>query len=177
MVIVIGLGNPILTDDAVGILAVREAGRHFRDRPVTFVEVSAGGLDLIDLMAGHRAALLVDAAVTKKAAPGEVLDLDPSFLEDTTHLGTTGVAHQVDLATAWKLGRRLGLDLPERVRIIGVEASDVTTFSEQLSPEVSRSLPVVVRAVVDAVWELLGETESGEKTAGERGEPARTNCP
>jgi hydrogenase maturation protease len=154
-VIVIGLGNPILTDDAVGIIAVREASRRFEGRPVVFVEASAGGLDLIDLMSGHAAALLVDAAVTNQARPGEVLDLDPAFLEDTNHLGTTGVAHQVDLATAWKLGRRLGLDLPDRVRIIGVEAADVTTFSEELSPEVAANLPAVVEAVVGAVRELL----------------------
>lgn len=154
-VVVIGIGNPILTDDAVGLVAVARVRPLFAGLPVTFVEASVGGLDLVDMMTGHDTAILVDAAVTGKAAPGEVLELDPSFLEETTHLGTAGVSHQVDLATAWKLGRRLGLDLPSKVRVLGVESADVRTFSEELSPAVAARLPAVVAALEAAVREAL----------------------
>ncbi len=172
-VIVIGLGNPILSDDAVGLVVVREVERKLASSPggipdgLRFVEAAVGGLDLIDLLSGHRGAVLVDAAVTGRARPGEVFELDIGFLEDTTHLGTTGLSHQVDLATAWKLGRRLGLPLPERLRVLAVEAADVKTFSEELSPAVAAALPAAVRAVSAAVRDLLAETV-GRSPAGPR---------
>ncbi len=160
-VIVVGLGNPILSDDAVGLLALRLAREALAGEPVAFVEAAVGGLDLLDLLSGYRAAVLVDAVVTGKASPGEVLELDPAFLEDTTHLGTTGLSHQVDLSTAWKLGRRLGLPLPETVRVLGVEAADVKTFSERPTPAVEASLPRVAEAIARAVREALGAARAG----------------
>ncbi|HCJ10988.1 MAG TPA: peptidase M52 [Clostridiales bacterium] len=162
-VLVVGIGNPILRDDAVGLVVVREVKRRLEGSglPVTFVEASVGGLDLIDLLSGYDAALLVDAAVTGRAAPGEVFELDIGFLEDTTHLGTAGLSHQVDLATAWKLGRRLGLPLPRVLRVLAVEAADVKTFSEELSPSVAENLPRVVEAVTRVVREVVAACGCG----------------
>jgi len=198
-VIIIGLGNPILSDDAVGILAVREVRRRLEEsgapgtpRPTAgsahasartvFAEASVGGLDLIDLLSGHGGAVLVDAAVTGKARPGEVFELDVDFLEDTTHLGTAGLAHQVDLATAWKLGRRLGLELPRHMRIVAVEAADVKTFSEELTPTVAGNFENIVRAVAGVIREVVDavarecaireEREDARETDGETGDGA-----
>jgi len=210
-VIVIGLGNPILSDDSVGLVAVREARRRLAGRPpgpatppagegeaaevvvtpdpgrppigLVFAEVAVGGLDLVDLLSGHAGAVLVDAAVTHQAEPGEVFEVDLSFLEDTTHLGTAGLAHQVDLGTAWRLGRRLGLGLPRHLRILAVEAADVKTFSEALSPAVARNLEAIVTAVVETVTEVAGEVAGGTAQAasddpgGEGSESPRTNSP
>lgn len=164
-----GVGNPILGDDAVGLLAVRETRREFNGEPVSFVEACAGGLDLIDLLCGHEAAVIVDAVVTGRASPGEVLDLDPSFLEDSSHLGTTGLLHQVDLATAWQLGRRVGLPLPAVVRVLGVEAAQTKTFSEELSPRVAIRFPRVVRTVARVVRETLGALETGSSDSSGSG--------
>ncbi|MCL8206455.1 MAG: hydrogenase maturation protease [Actinomycetia bacterium] len=160
-VVLIGLGNPILSDDGVGLAVVREARRHLEGLPVEVVEASVGGLGLLDLLAGHERAVLVDAVLTGRAEPGEVLELDAGFLEDTSHLGTAGVSHQVDLATAWQLGRRLGLPLPGRLRIFGVEAADVKTFSESLTPAVRARLGEAVEAVVAAVREELDGGDPG----------------
>jgi hydrogenase maturation protease len=161
-VVVIGLGNPILTDDAVGLVALREVRRRLEPEPgsdpapaVTFVEASVGGLELLDLLVGHRVAVLIDAIVTGRVRPGEVLELEPSFLEDSTHLGTAGLAHQIDLGTAWQLGCRLGLPLPTTIRVLGVEAADVTTFSEELSLPVRASLPGIVESLLRVVAEAV----------------------
>jgi len=128
---------------------------------IVFVEAAVGGLELLDLLSGHKAAVLIDAVVTGKARPGEVVELDPSFLgdlEDTGRLGTTGLTHQVDLGTAWRLGKRLGLPLPETVRVLGVEAADVKTFSEELTPAVAARLPSVVDTLLRVIAEVGGES-------------------
>jgi hydrogenase maturation protease len=64
--LVLGLGNPILTDDKVGIHVVRAAAGHCSPaNGVTFAEASVGGLRLLDLLAGYDRAVMVDAIQTR----------------------------------------------------------------------------------------------------------------
>lgn len=60
--LVIGLGNPILTDDGVGIYAaqaVREALPI--NSKVAVKELSVGGLALMEAMVGYNYVILIDA--------------------------------------------------------------------------------------------------------------------
>jgi hydrogenase maturation protease len=164
--VVVGLGNPILSDDGVGLVVLRALRDRADLRGVTLVEAETGGLGLIDILSGHDGAVLVDAVVTGAVNPGEILEVAPSFVETTGRLGTAGLSHQVDLGTAWELGRRLGVPLPSHVRILGIEASDVKTFSERLTPAVARNLPAIVDAVIRVVAEVRARGARGsERTA------------
>jgi hydrogenase maturation protease len=62
-------------------------------------------------------------------------------------------AHDVNLPTALEIGRHAGAHLPksEDITLIGVEAADVQTFDETLSPEVETSLPMAVKAVLSVL--------------------------
>jgi len=62
-VVVVGCGNPDAGDDAVGLLAVREARPRLEALGVRVVE-GAIGPDLSDLLADADAAVLVDAVRT-----------------------------------------------------------------------------------------------------------------
>jgi Ni,Fe-hydrogenase maturation factor len=57
------------------------------------------------------------------------------------------------LPTALELGRQAQAHLPEdeNILLIGIEAADVQTFSEQLSPEVEAVVPEAVEIVLDAL--------------------------
>jgi Ni,Fe-hydrogenase maturation factor len=52
-----------------------------------------------------------------------------------------------------ELGRQAGAQLPppSEILIVGVEAADVQTFDETLTPEVEIALPQVVEAVLSAL--------------------------
>jgi hydrogenase maturation protease len=142
--IVLGLGNPILGDDAVGLKVaglVRE--RLGPGSPVDVVEEAAGGLRLMEQLAGYDRAILVDAAVTG-ATPGTVRRLDPDELPTQR----TAYAHGVDLTTALALGREMGLPMPGEVRIVAVEAEGVLDFSDDLSPSVAAAVQRAVEAVL-----------------------------
>ena len=58
--IVIGLGSPFLSDDSVGPRVVRELARQGCDG-VRLVESHAGGMLLLEDLAGTRRAIIVDA--------------------------------------------------------------------------------------------------------------------
>ena len=65
--ILIGLGNPILTDDGVGVKVAYEIERRLGENVpanLTITEASVGGLRLMELMEGYDRAIIVDAIQT-----------------------------------------------------------------------------------------------------------------
>jgi hydrogenase maturation protease len=152
--LVLGLGNPILTDDGVGIHVVREAAsrtiHHAFHSDPTFLEASVGGLRLLDVLAGFDAVIVVDAIQTRSGRPGDVYRLHPGDLQQSLHSGSS---HDLSLAGALALGRRLGIKLPDdkSITILAVEVEDVLTFGEACTARVARAVPDVVEMVLVAV--------------------------
>jgi hydrogenase maturation protease len=137
--IVIGLGNPILTDDSLGIHVVREISAQLRDREdISFCELNVGGLDLMEAMVGYERAIIIDAAYTGQMKPGTVFTASP---EDLKQSRNTCSNHNGSIEVALELGMMAGLKLPRDIRIWAVEAEDVETFGDNLTVSVQSALP------------------------------------
>lgn len=173
--LVLGLGNPILTDDGVGIHIVRAAERRARALPgwedegraVTFAEASVGGLRLLEVLVGYERAILVDAIQTPGGRPGQIHRLGlPALssrggdLRASLHSGST---HDLTLPGALALGRELGLCLPgdADIAIVAVEAEDVLTFGETCTPAVEASIP----GAVDQLLQMADGRQRVESSA------------
>lgn len=145
--LVLGLGNPILTDDGVGIHVVRAVAERCRQADVDFAEVSVGGLRLLEIIAGYSRVILVDAIQTPDGCPGALYRLHPNDLRASSH---TGSSHDLSLPGALALGRGLGLPLPQddAITILAVEVEDTLTFGEQCSHPVQAAIPQVVQRVL-----------------------------
>jgi len=152
---VLGLGNPILTDDGVGIHVVRAMAAQCQRDDVTFAEASVGGLRLLDVIAGYERVVLVDAIQTRDGRAGDIHRLHPNDLRASLHSGST---HDLSLTGALALGRGLGLTLPgdEAITILAIEVEDVLTFGEACTPAVAAAIPRAVEVV-------LAELETGEQ--------------
>lgn len=151
--LVLGLGNPILTDDGVGIHVVRAvASRCSPGNGVAFAEASVGGLRLLDLLAGYERVILVDAIQTQGGQPGEIHRLGLQQLPACLHSGST---HDLSLPAALELGRRLGMKLPrdEDLTILAVEAEDVLSFGESCTPAVAKAILPAAEATLGALQE------------------------
>ena len=143
--LVLGLGNPLLGDDAVGLKVAALVRERLDGAPgVDVEEEEAGGLRLMERMAGYDRAVLVDAAVTG-GAPGEVRRLVPEDLPTQR----TAAAHGIDLSRALALGRQLGYPMPEEVRIVAIEAASVLEFREDMTPAVAAAVEPAVAAVLE----------------------------
>lgn len=143
--LVLGLGNDILGDDSIGLrVARRVAQRLPPSSGVTVSEDERGGLGLAEQLGGFERVLLVDAILTG-APPGTLHMLDIHSVPTQR----TATAHGINLRMALELGRRSGLALPaeEAIVILGVEAAEVMTFSEHLTPEVEQAIPRAVAAI------------------------------
>jgi hydrogenase maturation protease len=157
--IVVGLGNPILGDDGAGWKVAQEVERllaSFGAGLGTDVAVdycALGGLSLMESLVGYQAAILVDALALDQA-PGTVLSFPLEELPNQS-AGHTTSAHDTSLQDALKMGASMGIELPDRIMIVGIAARRLYDFSESLSPEVAASVPMAAQKVLD----LLAERE------------------
>ena len=104
--LLLGMGNPILTDNAVKILFAGLLKKRLGERKdLTVVEeCSIGGLNILDLVAGYDRMIVLDSIKTGAAAPGPWYRFDGRALKDTMNLNNV---HDTNFATALELGRRL----------------------------------------------------------------------
>jgi len=149
---IIGFGNTILSDDGVGIYAAREIGRRLVQaggRPaVDVVESEVAGFALMELLAGCRRAILVDAIQFDNLEPGAVVRIEPHDLRTSLRLRSV---HEIDLPTVLALGHHLGLPMPEEVVIFGIQAEDARTFGESLSASVTSGMQKAIDLILAEV--------------------------
>jgi hydrogenase maturation protease len=145
--LVIGLGNPLLGDDSVGLEVARRVRERLAGRAdVEVVEEEAGGLRLMEVMSGYDRAVLVDAAVTG-GVPGTIRRLGPEEVPTQR----TAVAHGIDLPRALEMGRALGMPMPDQVRVVAIEAERVLEFRLDRTPAVEAAIEPATDAVLDEI--------------------------
>jgi hydrogenase maturation protease len=144
--LVLGIGNPILSDDAVGIKVAREVANQLNNPQVTVAETSAAGLSLLDSIVGYDKVIIIDAIQTKNGNAGQIYRMGTEDFSLTKHFSSP---HQINLVTALELGKMLNLAMPQKITIFAVEAKDVTSFSEKCTLEVEQTIPEVVKMVLE----------------------------
>ena len=145
--LIIGVGNPILSDDSTGILVARKIQEIYSaSTSIQVAEASLGGIGLLDLMTGYDRAIIVDSIKTKDGKPGTIYRLT---IDDLGNPSYSWGPHLMDLRTAVELGRWLGYKIPERIEIYAVEIKENELFSELLSPEVEGAIPLLVQKIID----------------------------
>jgi hydrogenase maturation protease len=158
--LVLGLGNPILSDDSVGLRVVQELQKVLPPQEdVVIDEDHWGGLRLMERLTGFDRAIIIDAIQTG-AAPGTIRILHPSEIP-TQHSAS---AHDVNLPTALAFGRQMGLHLPpdDSIVLVAIEAEDVLTFGEQCTPAVAAAIPHAVKLVKEILSNWDRPTTEGE---------------
>lgn len=143
--LVLGLGNPILSDDVVGVRVAQEIGKRLKDPQVAVTEASGAGLSLLDSIIGYDQVIIIDAIQTQEGKTGQIYRLEPEDFSFAKHLSSP---HQINLVTALELGKRLGLSMPSKITIFAIEVRDVASFGEKCTPEVERAIPKVVKMVL-----------------------------
>lgn len=141
--IILGFGNPILTDDAVGIRIAEALEKEFPG--VTVEAFCEAGLAILERVTGYDKLVIIDSIKTGKGKPGELYRLELDDLEPKSDFSSS---HGLDIATALKMGEILGYPMPREVSIYAVEVKDNTTFGEGFTPEIAKSMPLIVDQIV-----------------------------
>ena len=139
--LVVGLGNELRGDDAVGL----EVARRVRERsPALHVETEEEPLRLLDLWAGAGTVVVVDAALGT-GPPGTVSVFDASRESLPTPFFAVST-HHVSLGEAIELARALG-SLPPDVVVVAIEGS-AFVVGTPLSPPVEAAVPAAAEEVL-----------------------------
>jgi hydrogenase maturation protease len=147
-ILVLGVGNPILSDDGVGIHVAREL-KTKRLPGVHVEELAASGLELLDMVVGFDKVVIIDAIQTKDGIPGEIHLLEEKDFEKAVHGSSP---HGINIATALALGRKIVPErMPKEVTFVAIEAEDLVNVKEQLTPKVAAAVPKVVKMVEDEI--------------------------
>lgn len=148
--VVIGLGNPLMGDDGLGIAALERlrAAWHVPD-DVDLVDGGTWGMNLLPEIESAGRVLLIDAIKTG-AQPGAEIVIPRARLP--RYLATKISPHEVDLRDVLALAELRGT-LPEQTVAVGLEPASVELSSE-LSAGLQTRLDALVAAVVRqlATW-------------------------
>jgi hydrogenase maturation protease len=143
--IVLGVGNPILQDDGVGIHVINELREHLKDSRVILDIAYTGGMNLLDMIRGFDKVILVDAVKQEGSKTGEVKRFS---LTEAPAVHSCN-PHDVSLSEALLLAKQLGEEhLPQEIVVIGIVVKNTIDFGEQLSREVASAVPTAVSLVL-----------------------------
>jgi hydrogenase maturation protease len=154
--LLVGMGNPILCDDSLGIKLAKYIKNRIRSaEDVTVMEeCSVGGLNFIDIAAGYERLIVLDSIMTTLNRPGYWYRFTAESLKKTMNLNNI---HDANFATALDLGRRLGIPLPEdkEIHIFAVEVLDNATFSETLTEPLELNFHKYAAEIYSEIAEML----------------------
>ena len=144
-VLLLGIGNPLLTDDGIGIAAARKIAE-MRLPGVDVEEATASGIEVMEMMLDYEKVVVADAIFLPEHEPGEIMQLKE---EDFSHTVHGSSPHGVNISTAIALGRQTYPErMPKRIVFLAMQAEDISTFSEQQTERVAGKMPEFVDKVV-----------------------------
>ena len=143
--IIVGIGNPILGDDGVGIHVLRKLEEKEMDENIVLEEAYTGGMNLVDIIVGYDKAILIDAVIRSEDEPGSVYLMDAASMESSHSTNPHDTSFPEALEVARKMGEK---GLPSEIHLVGINIRAQYDFKDELSEGVSRSVPEAVDRVL-----------------------------
>jgi len=172
--LIVGIGNVLLRDDGVGVEVVREmerrAGRGELELPAGAALVDGGtlGLNLLPLLAGAQAIVLVDA-VDRGREPGTVEVVRGEALVAPAAGGRRGddvAVGRGGLRELLAAARLAGAD-PAAIALVGIQPAEIVVGLE-LTADVRRAVPVVIEITLDEVRRMAASPPATRDAPAQR---------
>jgi hydrogenase maturation protease len=151
-ILILGMGNDILTDDGIGIKITKVLEKKFPFPNIIYDTLSLGGLEIIEYIKDFKMVVLIDAIKTLDGIPGTVYQFKPEDFKETSHLSNI---HDISFLTSLKLAKELNIPTPEKVHIIAIEIVEDMVFSNDFTPQVQARYPEILEEVSEMVKELI----------------------
>lgn len=147
--VVLGIGNTLLGDDAVGIhvvrhLETRKCASLFAGTRIELIDGGTLGYLLIDRISGADGLIIIDSANIREA-PGSIRVFSEEKIDDFLAQNTSSSVHEVGLIDLLQM-LNLSNEAPERCALIGIQP-ELIGWAAELSPAVSAAVPDACNAV------------------------------
>ena len=147
-VLVLGVGNILLSDEGVGVKAVEELqNRYDCSDAVEIVDGGTSGFELLTFFEERSHILIIDAVKTGNK-PGTIVRIDdpPAFLQKKIS------PHQIGLSDVLAIAA-ITDNLPRNTTLFGIEPKRLSTGLD-LSTEIARNLSRLVEMVVSELKDI-----------------------
>jgi hydrogenase maturation protease len=153
-ILIAGIGNIFLGDDAFGVEVVQRLSQRTLPRGVRVVDFGIRGLDLTyALLEAYDAVILVDA-VPRGSAPGTLYVLEPEIgTADDSAADCQVDPHSLDPLKVLRAARAMGGAI-ERILLVGCEPTPMNPdedFGIEMSQPVTQAIEEAVRMIESLV--------------------------
>jgi hydrogenase maturation protease len=150
---IIGLGNPLRSDDAVGLLLLEylQQNKKKLSRTIDFINGGTSGMNLLHILEEYDTILLLDA-VDFKGIPGEIKKFTIAEINNQKiqlFLST----HEPDFLTVFTFLKELG-KAPTHLVIFGIQPKNIS-HGLKLSQEVNRVLPKLQKQILKEIQSII----------------------
>ena len=150
-ILIVGVGNPILGDDAVGIIVakkLREKLTNINDE-IDIIEFSGSPIKLAEMMLNYDRVIIIDCVKVENRKPGDIIIYDYNN-EDILNFDYHAPSpHDIDFFSILKYFKESVPDmLPKEIRIIGINCPSNITFSEKLSEPIRNTINNIVDTIL-----------------------------
>jgi hydrogenase maturation protease len=141
--VVVGLGNPLMGDDGVGLVVLERLRTGWQLEGVELVDGGTWGLSLLPVIEDAERLVLVDA-IAANASPGDIVELTRARLP--IYLSRKLSPHQVDMRDTLAVAELRGR-LPGDIVAIGIQPVAVelgTELTSVVAARVDRLIQTVI---------------------------------
>jgi hydrogenase maturation protease len=142
--LVLGMGNPILSDDGVGLFIARSLNGELEGVDVIAADVS--GLNLLDLIQGYDQLFVIDALINEGSAFGILKKLPKG--EGGCHFFSS---HGLGFFEMMEFGKALGFKIPEISSVYGIEIGKEVAFGRELSSGLLQRTEEIRRIILEDI--------------------------
>lgn len=145
-IIVLGLGNPLMGDEGVGLRVVEEASKLAGENSeVEFLDAGTGGISVLHHIADRKKAIIVDCAFMNET-PGTIRRFLPDDVVSVKTLAHQSL-HEADIIKVIGLAKQLG-QCPDEVVFFGIEPKTVEPI-QGLSEPLEQHIKEYIHAILE----------------------------
>ena len=143
--LILGVGNLLLRDEGVGIHVIHALEKENLPSGVDLLDGGTGGFHLISWLEEYERIVMIDATLDNNP-PGTIRVIRPRYASDFPPLMS---AHEIGLRDMLEVMQLTGT-MPE-VHLIVISAVDISEVGMDLSPELEKVIPDVVKMAKEIV--------------------------
>ena len=156
-VIVIGLGNPLMADEGVGIVLIEElaklaAADKLPSENIEYYDGGTGGMYLLHSIAERQKVILIDCCLMG-AEPGTLKRFTPDDVNSVKQMAHLSL-HEVDILNVIKMAKQIG-QCPDEIIIFGIEPVKI-----EAQMHLNDTLGAKISDYIDAIRKEIEQPDS-----------------
>lgn len=149
--LVLGLGNELYGDDGVGLHVIRRINQEPQlqkeltpeEEKVSFKECTLSGIALLDVIVDYHRLIIVDTIKKTHPSTGRVHVMEE---KDLRYIPGPS-PHYISVPQTIEIGNKIGLNMPNHINIVAVEAKNLYNLGEGLTEKMKKAIPQIIKTL------------------------------